>query len=99
MERRIEKYASQLLEKIKHTFRAQRVRLSVDKPRYVKSWDFARSGLKLSADVYIGLGANLGNPLTTFKKCLPVIEEHSQIISRSINHSAPLWICGSTPLY
>ena len=32
----IEKYASQLAEKIKYTFRAQRVRLSVDKPRYVK---------------------------------------------------------------
>ena len=44
----------------------------------------------MSADVYIGLGANLGNPLTTFEKCLPFIEEHSQIISRSrIYHSAP----------
>ena len=32
----LEKYASQLSENIKETFRAQRVRLSVDKPRYVK---------------------------------------------------------------
>ncbi|MAH27015.1 MAG: 2-amino-4-hydroxy-6-hydroxymethyldihydropteridine diphosphokinase [Opitutae bacterium] len=44
----------------------------------------------MSADVYIGLGANLGNPLTTFEKCLPLIEGYSQIISRSrIYRSAP----------
>ena len=44
----------------------------------------------MSADVYIGLGANLGNPLTTFEKCLPLIEEYSEIISRSkIYRSAP----------
>jgi len=44
----------------------------------------------LSADVYIGLGANLGNPLTTFEKCLPLIEGYSEIISKSkIYRSAP----------
>jgi len=44
----------------------------------------------LSADAYIGLGANLGNPLTTFEKCLPLIEGYSEIISRSrIYRSAP----------
>ena len=44
----------------------------------------------MSADVYIGLGANLGNPLTTFEKCLPLIEGYSEIISKSkIYRSAP----------
>ena len=48
-----------------------------------KSWDFAKSALKLSADAYIGLGANLGNPRSTFKKCLSVIGQYAKIISRS----------------
>ena len=52
----------------------------------------------MSADVYIGLGANLGNPLATFEKCLPLIEEYSEIISRSrIYRSAPYGFADQPP--
>ena len=52
----------------------------------------------MSADVYIGLGANLGNPLTTFEKCLPLIEGHSEIISRSrLYRSAPYGFADQPP--
>ena len=52
----------------------------------------------MSADVYIGLGANLGNPLTTFEKCLPLIEEYSEIISRSkLYRSAPYGFADQPP--
>ena len=52
----------------------------------------------MSADVYIGLGANLGNPLTTFEKCLPLIEEYSEIISKSrLYSSAPYGFADQPP--
>ena len=52
----------------------------------------------MSADVYIGLGANLGNPLTTFEKCLTLIEGYSEIISRSrIYRSAPYGFADQPP--
>ena len=52
----------------------------------------------MSADVYIGLGANLGNPLTTFEKCLPLIEGYSEIISKSrLYSSAPYGFADQPP--
>ena len=52
----------------------------------------------MSADVYIGLGANLGNPLTTFEKCLPLIEGYSEIISKSrLYRSAPYGFADQPP--
>ena len=44
--------------------------------------------LKLRADAYIGLGANLGNPRSTFKKCLSVVGQYAKIISRSRLYSS-----------
>ncbi len=37
----------------------------------------------MNADVYLGLGANLGNPKETFERSLKAIAEFSQIISTS----------------
>ena len=52
----------------------------------------------MSADVYIGLGANLGDPLTTFEKCLPLIEGYSEIISKSrLYSSAPYGFADQPP--
>ena len=52
----------------------------------------------MSADVYLGLGANLGTPLSTFENCLPLIEEYSQIISRSrLYRSAPYGYADQPP--
>ena len=52
----------------------------------------------MSANVYIGLGANLGNPLTTFEKCLPLIEGYSEIISKSrLYSSAPYGFADQPP--
>ena len=44
----------------------------------------------MSAKVYLGFGANLGNPLSTFGKCLSLIEKFAKVISRSrLYSSAP----------
>ena len=42
-----------------------------------------KSGLRLNADAYLGLGANLGSPRETFDRALVVISEFAEITSVS----------------
>ena len=42
-----------------------------------------KSESKLNADVYLGLGANLGNPKETFELSLNIIAEFATVISNS----------------
>ena len=42
-----------------------------------------KSESKLNADVYLGLGANLGSPKETFERALVLLSEFSEIISVS----------------
>ena len=42
-----------------------------------------KSGLRLNADAYLGLGANLGSPKETFDRALVVISEFAEITSVS----------------
>ncbi len=52
----------------------------------------------MSAEVYVGLGANLGDPQSTFEKALNLIEEFCQIVSVSkLYHSAPWGVLDQPP--
>ncbi|MDC0157087.1 2-amino-4-hydroxy-6-hydroxymethyldihydropteridine diphosphokinase [Verrucomicrobia bacterium] len=42
-----------------------------------------KSGLRLNADAYLGLGANLGSPRETFDRALVLISEFAEITSVS----------------
>ncbi len=52
----------------------------------------------MSAKVYLGLGANLGDPLSTFGKCLSLLEKFAKVISRSkLYYSAPYGFADQPP--
>jgi 2-amino-4-hydroxy-6-hydroxymethyldihydropteridine diphosphokinase len=52
----------------------------------------------LSADIYLGIGANLGDPLATFNQALTHIEAFTELISVSrIYRSAPFGFSDQPP--
>ena len=53
---------------------------------------------KLNADVYIGLGANIGTPQETFEKSLEIISTFAKVEKLSrLYHSAPLGFSDQPP--
>ncbi len=52
----------------------------------------------MSADVYLGLGANLGDPLSTFNKSLSYIRKYAELVSCSrLYRSAPFGLSNQPP--
>lgn len=63
-----------------------------------KNWVYGKFALKLSADIYLGLGANLGDPLVTFNQSLTHVEAFAELISISkIYRSAPFGFSDQPP--
>ena len=62
----LEKYASLLAEDLKGEFGAQRVRLSVDKPRYVKKLGLRQIRVEVECWHLFGTGGKLGRPFVHF---------------------------------
>ena len=54
----------------------------------------------MSADIYLGLGANLGDPLATFNKSLSSIQKYARLVSCSkLYRSAPFGFLDQPPFH
>ena len=54
----------------------------------------------MSADIYLGLGANLGDPLATFNKSLSSIQKYAKLVSCSkLYRSAPFGFLDQPPFH